>query len=252
MNNWRFIDFNYYEAAHNMAFDEAIANTVIEGHVPPTLRLYGWKTKSVSIGAFQKMHNINVELCNQKNIPIVRRPTGGRAILHNIELTYSFSSPKLEGFFTDKLLDNYKALNTAFLQAFQALGIPAKLSQRRLKRKELTQTPLCFASTSFSEITVKDKKVMGSAQKRFPNGFLQQGSIMLMPDRPLTQAIFKQYEHSMAGLTEFLPAITIDILSLKVKEAFENTFNIKFHSQDQYHPVEEACLDRLLAKYQYH
>jgi len=99
-DSWRFIDSGNCEASFNMAIDEAIAISVRKGDVPPTLRLYGWDVPSVSIGCFQKIRDINVEYCGEKNIPIVRRPTGGRAILHYQDITYSFSTKTDFGLFS--------------------------------------------------------------------------------------------------------------------------------------------------------
>jgi lipoate-protein ligase A len=90
-DRWRFIDTGLCTASYNMALDEAIATAVKRGNSPPTLRLYGWDRPSVSVGYFQNVCDIDSDYCIKKGIPIVRRPTGGRAILHDGEITYSFS-----------------------------------------------------------------------------------------------------------------------------------------------------------------
>ncbi|MBF0521057.1 MAG: octanoyltransferase, partial [Nitrospirae bacterium] len=150
-DHWRLITYSTNSAGFNMALDEAIAESVVAGFVPPTLRFYGWIHPSITIGAFQKVSDINLTRCNELEIPVVRRPTGGRAILHGNELTYSFSSvagkdaPSVP--FTDSLLNNYKLISSAFLRAVRNLGIDAVLSQRRLNRRTLSSgNPLCFAS----------------------------------------------------------------------------------------------------------
>lgn len=99
MTTWRLIDSGPCDASYNMALDEAIAVFVRRGRSCPALRLYGWETPSVSLGSFQKLDDIDEEYCSHENIPVVRRPTGGRAVLHGDELTYSFSS-KNEGRFS--------------------------------------------------------------------------------------------------------------------------------------------------------
>ncbi|MCI4625014.1 MAG: lipoate--protein ligase family protein [Candidatus Magnetoovum sp. WYHC-5] len=231
-----------------MAVDEVLAECVLAGKSPPVLRFYGWRNKSVTIGALQPIKDVDVELCNIEGIDIVRRPTGGRAILHGEELTYSFSSGRLDGIFTDKLLDNYKLLNGVFLDAFKRLGINAEISSRRLKKRDLMSSPLCFGSTSYSEITVDGNKVMGAAQKRFTGGFLQQGSIMLLPDRRLTAKIFRKSEDHMLGICEITPAITIDMLIVAIKDSFEDVFKIELY-RDCLCYQEEAQARSLAQKY---
>ena len=111
---WRFIDSGPCGAAYNMAFDEAIAVTVRNGRAHPTLRLYGWDLPSVTIGYFQKIGDIDTAYCFRNNIPVIRRPTGGRAILHGNEITYSFSAKTRTGLFSKSLLDSYKTISRAF------------------------------------------------------------------------------------------------------------------------------------------
>jgi lipoate-protein ligase A len=96
VSEWRLIDSGPGDAFYNMALDEAIATGVRKGAAAPTLRLYGWDRPSLTLGCFQKTADINIEYCRSHDIPVVRRPTGGRAILHGDELTYSLSA-KLTG-----------------------------------------------------------------------------------------------------------------------------------------------------------
>ena len=96
---WRLINSGTGSASYNMALDEAIAISVRKGGSPPTLRLYSWDMPSVTLGCFQKIRDIDIEYCRDASIPVVRRPTGGRAILHNKELTYSFSAKTDNDFF---------------------------------------------------------------------------------------------------------------------------------------------------------
>jgi len=112
-NVWRFIDTGPCSAAYNMALDEAIAIVVRKDNAPPTLRLYGWDMLSVSIGCFQKISDVDIAYCIEKHIPVVRRPTGGRAILHSNEITYSFSVKTTHRLFSKGLLDSYKKISIA-------------------------------------------------------------------------------------------------------------------------------------------
>lgn len=236
-----------------MAVDEAIAASVREDKSPPTLRLYEWITPSVSIGCFQKINSVNIIYCAEKSIPIVRRLTGGRAILHNHELTYSFSS-RNEGFFSKGLLDSYRQLSIAFTSALDMLGLAATMKMERESGRNPNRSALCFKSTSYGEISFNNKKIIGSAQKRWRDGLLQQGSIPYIMDEEVIKKIFN-FESSldlkdrMAGLREIIPDLSYGQLKEKIRTAFENTFRIKFiHS-----PLsqEEALLARELETRKY-
>ncbi len=229
MTYWRYIDYCKYDASYNMAVDEAVATSIMDGTSPPTLRLYGWLKPSVSIGAFQKIKDINIDLCKQMNIRIVRRLTGGRAILHDKELTYSFSTKTSNGIFSDSLLQNYRIISSAFWYALRNLGTHAIMSKRRIKKNALSGNPICFQSTSYGEITVHGKKIIGSAQKRYRKGLLQQGSIPLSIDRHLLSRVFNTADitDSLAGLNEISAQITQKSLSVAVREAFETVFHVQ-------------------------
>ncbi len=175
---WRLIDSGPQDAFYNMALDEAIASAVRENVSPSTLRFYGWTLPSISIGCFQKTDNLDLGYAFLAGIPVVRRPTGGRGILHGDELTYSFSSPN-EGAFAGGLFESYQALSAAFSLVFSRLGL---LIETQKRKHAPGRSPLCFQSASFGEITVGGKKIIGSAQRRRRNGFLQQGSIPLNID----------------------------------------------------------------------
>jgi lipoate-protein ligase A len=229
-DNWRFIDTGPCSAFYNMALDEAIATTVRKGSTPPTLRLYGWDIPSVSIGYFQRISDINIDYCIKRGIPIVRRPTGGRAILHNHEITYSFSVKTTHGVFSKGLLDSYKRISTAFVLALSKIGISPELRLYRIHSK----SPLCFESVSYGEITLNDKKIIGSAQKRWSDGLLQQGSIPYVVDRNETVKVFRlessEGEGKLIGLKEIALHINLEDLRNAIKGSFEDTFNIKLIS----------------------
>ncbi|MFN3480459.1 MAG: biotin/lipoate A/B protein ligase family protein [Thermodesulfovibrionales bacterium] len=226
MKVWRLIDSGEGDAFFNMALDEAIATFVINGTAPPTLRFYGWEVPSVSLGHFQKIDDINLNYCSENNLPVVRRPTGGRAILHGDELTYSFSARNEDGF-SGGLMESYSLIGNAFLEALRMLGLDAEMMQRRQKGSILTRSPLCFNSTSIGEISLRGIKLIGSAQRRWKGGFLQQGSIPYSIDLEKTKGIFRVMPESISlrGIGSF---INIDMGSIKkaILKAFEKTFNI--------------------------
>ncbi|MBI5740726.1 MAG: lipoate--protein ligase family protein [Nitrospirae bacterium] len=178
MRFMRFIAQGKQPAAFNMALDEAVSEAVRKGLSPPTLRLYQWDTPSVTIGYFQKVSDINTGYCADMGYPVIRRMTGGRAVLHDDELTYSVSSLTDFPPFRGTLIDNYTIISGALLQGLAAGGIKACMSMS-VKRPRDHASPACFKTASYGEVTVSGKKVIGSAQKRFHDGFLQQGSVML-------------------------------------------------------------------------
>ncbi|MBM4139987.1 MAG: lipoate--protein ligase family protein [Nitrospira sp.] len=228
---WRLIDTGSYSATYNMALDEAIATAVRKDNAPSTLRFYGWNKPSVSIGCFQKINDIDSDYCIDKRITVVRRPTGGRAILHDKELTYSISVKTTSGTFSKGLLDSYKKISKAFSLAFSRIGLTPELTLHRETRH--VRSPLCFQSTSYGEITINKMKVIGSAQKRWSEGLLQQGSIPYLIDKDEMIKIFrlKSLDESMdalTGLNEIIPELNTDDFKNTIRIGFEETFDVKF------------------------
>jgi lipoate-protein ligase A len=235
MNNaWRIIDTGMCGAAFNMALDEAIAIHVREEHALPTLRIYGWNHRSVSIGSFQKSADLRIGYCRDNGIPVVRRPTGGRAVLHGDELTYSFSVPTGKGAFSYGLLDSYKKISAALVSALLKAGFPPQsiMSGRRTKSGiRCLHSPHCFRSVSYGEIAVNGMKVIGSAQKRWKDGLLQQGSLLLSVDEDEVNAIFQRETvdlsgASLIGLKQVMPELSYNDLKNALQTAFEQTFQI--------------------------
>jgi len=229
---WRLIDSGPSDAFYNMALDEAIAIEVRKGAAPATLRLYGWDRPSLTLGCFQKVLDINMEYCQANDIPVVRRPTGGRAILHGEELTYSFSAKTDMGPFSRGLLDSYKRISLALLLAFKKIGVPVEQKKEREKGRVLSKSPLCFQSSSFGEILVDNKKLAGSAQKRWNDGLLQQGSIPYLCHEEKLQGIFgteitASLSACMKALKDCLPLIDEYAFRKAVASSFEEAFGIR-------------------------
>ena len=214
----RLIEFQKFDPHLNMAVDEAISIFVRDGKALPTLRLYGWDRKAVTIGEFQKIEEINRDFCIKNNIPVIRRPTGGKGILHNDDITYSFSAKK-EGRFRGGLFQSYMILGRVFAKAFSLTGISVEIK----KEKALSnKSSLCFALSSFGEICFKDKKIIGAAQKRWIDGFLQQGTIPLTVDRGLMKKIFLFHPddaEKISGIKELYNEFNIEIFQKNVKKA---------------------------------
>jgi len=232
IEEWRLIDSGPGDAFWNMALDEAISTETRKETAAPTLRLYSWDKPSLTLGCFQKISDIDNEYCLEDNIPVVRRPTGGRAILHVDELTYSFSAGIITGPFSSGLLDSYKKISSAFTLAFRKIGIIAEQRADREKGRVLSRTPLCFQSSSFGEILLDNKKMLGSAQKRWGDGLLQQGSIPYRSDEKMTNRIFGAAETELLGqrmrtLQEILPSFNGEAFKKAVISSFEENFGIR-------------------------
>jgi lipoate-protein ligase A len=222
-------------AFFNMSLDEAIAEAVRERRSPPTLRFYQWDRPSVSIGYFQKASDVNLDHCARKGYPLVRRLTGGRAILHDEELTYSISSFADPVFFKERLIETYTVISNALLRGLQLNGIDARISCRK-KRGAHYRDPSCFRSMSYGEITVNRKKIIGSAQKRYANGFLQHGSLLFGFNADelcnTLRGTGPDDRARIGSIRECGPGITPELLRRSLKEAFEKELNVKLVTDD--------------------
>ncbi|TBL73358.1 lipoate--protein ligase family protein [Paenibacillus thalictri] len=180
---WRFIQSGACSPAENMAIDEAVLTAVSEGKAAPTVRFYGWNPPTLSIGYFQKAAEVNTEQLEREGIGFVRRPTGGRAVLHDRELTYSIIVPEDYPGIPRSVTEAYRVLSIGLLYGFQGLGLDAKMvqlaSEEEKQKYESLGSAACFDSPSWYELVVEGRKVAGSAQTRQKNVVLQHGSILL-------------------------------------------------------------------------
>ena len=214
-----------------MALDEAIASLVKKDGIRPALRLYGWDGPSLSLGCFQDAADLDIAYCRARHIPIVRRPTGGRAILHGDELTYSLSARTDCKPFSGGLLDSYRRISSAFSLAFRKIGVVAEAKGERERGRVLAGSPLCFQSSSYGEILVNRKKVVGSAQKRWNDCLLQQGSIPYSYDEEAVRGIFGAEKFTAlrdctVGLKEVVPDLDEEEFRQIVAACFEEAFGV--------------------------
>jgi lipoate-protein ligase A len=209
-----------------MALDEALSVSVRDGSSPPVLRLYGWSAPALSLGYFQKTDNVNVAYCRSRRIPVIRRPTGGRAALHHDELTYSFAAENDDGF-SGRLMDVYMQIGGAFRLFFEKLGLTCRMTGRPEKgTARAAANPACFRSASTGELSVCGHKLIGSAQKRWPGAFLQQGSIPLSVDHGMMTAIFGRPDEPVRGLSDFIPEPDMARMKELLAVSFEEAFGI--------------------------
>jgi len=126
MNAWRFLDTGALPGALNMAVDQAILGLHANGKSPPTLRFYQWHPPAVSLGYCQKRHNLDLAACRRLGIEVVRRPSGGRAVLHMGDLTYAVIAGTADGM-PSAVTAAYRLICDGLLQGFRRLGIDARL-----------------------------------------------------------------------------------------------------------------------------
>jgi lipoate-protein ligase A len=181
MTIWRLITTPPAPGAWNMAVDEAILEHVERDEVFPTLRLYVWEPPCLSLGRAQPFTDVDTARLKSHGWEVVRRMTGGRAILHTDELTYSVTGrtdgPNLAG----TLLESYNHLAGALLAAVKDLGLPVEMKENKVENNGVPN-PVCFEVPSTYEITVNGKKLIGSAQARRRDGVLQHGALPLTGD----------------------------------------------------------------------
>ena len=164
-----------------MAVDEAILEHIGRGESIPTLRLYAWTPACLSLGHAQPFADVDVARLKERGWEVVRRATGGRAILHTDELTYSVIAPTNEPRVEGSVLESYNRLAQALLLAVKSLEIPVEMKEGKAN-DSATPNPVCFEVPSTYEITVDGKKLIGSAQARKKEGVLQHGSLPLTGD----------------------------------------------------------------------
>ena len=182
MDTWRLLLTPPARGAWNMAVDEALLESVGRGESLPALRLYAWQPPCLSLGYAQPFSDVDIPRLKERGWELVRRPTGGRAILHTDELTYSVIAPPDEPRLAGTLLESYNHLAQALLAALRLLGLPVEMQERSAASQAGNTNPVCFEAPSTYEITVGGKKLVGSAQARRKEGVLQHGSLPLTGD----------------------------------------------------------------------
>ncbi len=203
MTQWRLLLSGKLSAHDNMAIDEAVATAVRKGVSPPTLRFYGWSVPSLTIGYFQdSRRDLLLDACRRDGVPIVRRITGGRAVFHDGDLTYSVAARADDPHFPNDVKGTFRQIAMGLLAGLRRAGIEASLYSpiETEERGRSIAAADCFLSPSWYEITAGGGKLVGSAQRRWPRGFLQQGSLRIQPSTLIPY--FKPREERRSRLPE--------------------------------------------------
>ncbi len=211
-----FIDTGFNNAYINMAIDEVLLSSTV-----PVLRFYQWEPAAVSIGRYQDLNEIDLEYCAENGIDIVRRITGGKAVLHEKELTYSFIIDK--EMMPRSIIESYKIISSAITQGLRVLGLNPEMSNSKIKNRD---NPVCFQEPSFNELTINNKKFVGSAQVRKKGKLLQHGSILTGINTEKHSSCFKKKPETH-DLRKKITYINIPEEKLKsaIKQGFSGHFN---------------------------
>ncbi|MGA8941714.1 MAG: biotin/lipoate A/B protein ligase family protein [Thermoactinomyces sp.] len=263
MTTWRFLPYEACSAAENMAIDQAIMDVMSEKKVPPTLRFYGWKVPTLSIGYFQKAKKeVNLSCINQKGLGFVRRMTGGRAVLHDRELTYSVIVSEDDPIMPKTVSESYRVISQGLLEGFRALGLDAYLSNPLETRKE-NLSAACFDSPSDYELVIEGKKVAGSAQTRQRGVILQHGSILmdldedllfsllLFPSERVQRRLKRQFSQKAVAINRILPdPVSLDEVVNAFYEGFQKGMGITLEpgvlTPEEKKRVQECLKERYL------
>lgn len=237
---WRLLHTPPAKGAWNMAVDTAILEAIGEGSVPPTLRFYGWQPPCLSLGYAQPIADIDTHQLQENGWGLVRRPTGGKAILHADEVTYAVIGPNEEPRLQGGVLESYQRLSMGLLFGLERLGLPIQVVTNPQGASDEDQA-ICFQIPSDFEITIQGKKLIGSAQARKKEGVLQHGTLPLHGDLTrITRVLSFENEEArkQAGERLLEKAVTVAMISddpiswekatQSLTAGFEKALNIEF------------------------
>jgi lipoate-protein ligase A len=249
--HWQFINSGHNSGSFNMDYDVALTGELQRDKILPTLRIYGWKPWAVSLGYNQSEDDINREKCKEYGFDIVRRPTGGRAILHANELTYSVVMPA-DG---KGITEIYSLISLSLVAGLRKIypDVSYETSQPNFQSLYKKQESIpCFSASARYEVQISGKKLVGSAQRRYSSPdqreiVLQHGSVLLGPEHKLLAEILN-VENSVVAekISHDIETKTIDLSSAAgrkvafeetgscIRAGFEQTMNVRFeqHSEE--------------------
>jgi lipoate-protein ligase A len=247
-----------------MALDEALLAVYESGATPPTLRVYAWSQPTLSLGYAQNAsQDIDLAACQAQGVTVVRRPTGGRAVLHDQEVTYSVVMPLTLDDGPDTITEHYRRIGLALVAAFQHLGLPVFLARPQVRTASGREhvSPACFAALSRYELSVAGRKLVGSAQKRGQRALLQHGSIPLWMDRqrlfqclrvaPTQRAALVQEAYTTMGALNELAVtpVTVPILQTALRQGFCSAFGVTMTDMPITHAEETLAQHLQATKY---
>lgn len=206
-----------------MQIDSDLLEFAIKNQLKEAIfRLYGWSPACVSLGRNQSDDFLNKELLKSKNIDVVKRLTGGRALLHDKELTYSYICPISSLKNGESVVNSYKEISQFLIDAFEKLGINLEFGQNRIYSRPHTKFDYCMSISTGADLSFQGKKLIGSAQFRKEGYILQHGSILFDYDSDLIEQLFNEKvdESALTCINLIDPAISRD----EIIEVLDDTF----------------------------
>jgi lipoate-protein ligase A len=244
-----------------MAVDEALLAGVGARTSPQTVRVYAWVRPTVSVGYSQEASTeVDRAACERAGVDVVKRPTGGRAVLHAGELTYSVSGISGEPPLGRTIMESYRAIAAALVAGLEVLGVDADLVQLSTEPTGASggPSPPCFVSAGRFEIAVEGRKLVGSAQRRIENAVLQHGSLLLdashveladllrTADNRLRRRVRQSLSEKTTNLSSILGRrVSFDDAADALRAGFEAAWAVKF--RDGALSDEELAASRRLA-----
>ncbi|MDX1522676.1 MAG: biotin/lipoate A/B protein ligase family protein, partial [Anaerolineae bacterium] len=227
----------------NMAIEEAILHAVADGDSPPTLRFYQWDPACLSLGYNQHWTEVDVSACERLGYTWTRRPTGGKAILHIDEVTYSLIVPQSDPRIREGIVASYRVFSGGLSRGLRKVGVEAKQATKEESKAHLQAGgggPVCFDTPSRYEITWDGRKLIGSAQMRRRKTILQHGSLPLHGDLNRILAVLAFSEQELTQQAQLLPkrATTLEqatgkifsneTVETKLAEGLAEELNLRF------------------------
>ncbi len=239
--NWRLLLSGPGRGAWNMSVDEAILWAHAKDMVLPTLRIYRWNPPTLSLGYSQKVSDVDLDGCREAGYDVVRRPTGGKAILHNDEITYSVVIREELLPYDRSVVGAYRWISKGLTEAFRLLGVPvgfadeqcpSNMLQGDFYRRRLGSA--CFSAPARCDMVYEGRKIVGSAQVRRNGCVLQHGSIPLALQRERIHQLMRtagDLDESIAlGEVPALSAVSCDRVTESLIGGFASALGIEFSS----------------------
>lgn len=204
-NIWYLLETEHMPGFENMQFDLQLLEKYILENSKPILRFYSWEKITLSIGRNQKIEDINLEQCKKRGIDVVKRPTGGKAVLHQGELTYSIVGGRKDHFPVN-IFESYKEISKAIILGLEQITKDQKFLIGDKPNSDYKSQSFCFSSSTVSDINYAGKKIVGSAQYRKGDNFLQHGTILINQDFSILKSLFNHEINTdeLVNLSEIL------------------------------------------------
>jgi lipoate-protein ligase A len=255
--DWYIWPYQPYSGDFNMFIDHWLARQMGKLLNKPLLRFYGWSPHCISLGYHQKAADVLQDRCRAEKIDVVRRPTGGRAILHSEELTYSVIYP----YQNLDISEFYRLIHLPFVQSLTEMQLDASFEASQANFKNIYKTDrafLCFASSAKYEVEISGKKLIGSAQRVYEESILQHGSVLLGSQHEKLVDFLNLPDSRKNRMREYIKAHTTNIWSYredidarllagKIQDKFSSSYGINFEELDR----EKRLKDNIEKLYDY-